>query len=385
VLWARAALPPFVAPVGGDVLAGLERYAGQLLDSGPLPYLLMPFRLMVAPYFAANFGQFFRAIGPALLIIGLHYWWVVRSNVAFEEASVDLSQKTAERVSAMRLGRGLGARAPKKAGRPPFVLQPVGNPLMAVFWKNLISAGHFVTGRAWLMLLWPIIFGGIILKSQFSHGSGLGAAVASLAGMLTAMSLISGPQILRHDLRQDLQASDVLKMFPMRGWQIMLGEVLAPTAMLAGAQWLLLVTAAIFFPSHFGQHLVSLAARLSFALAAAVVLPFVDLMAMLIPNAAVLFFPAWFQLGKEAPRGFETTGQQLILMFGQMLALMLSLLAPAGVSAVIFFGGSYFVGNSAGVVLAGIAAAFTLAVEAGLAIKLLGGVFERFDLSSEVL
>ena len=106
---------------------------------------------------------------------------------------------------------------------------------------------------------------------------------------------------------------------------------------------------------------------------------------MLIPNAAVLFFPAWFQLGKEAPRGFETTGQQLILMFGQMLALALSLLPPAGAFAVIFFLGSYLVGAPASVVLGSVAAALLLAVEAGLAIKLLGDVFERFDLSSEVL
>ena len=72
---------------------------------------------------------------------------------------------------------------------------------------------------------------------------------------------------------------------------------------------------------------IRLALRLSVALAAAMVLPFVDLLALLIPNAAVLFFPAWFQLGKDVPRGFETMGQQLILMFGQMLVLFLGLVA----------------------------------------------------------
>ncbi len=385
VFWARAALPPLGAPPDTDYMAWLAQYAGQVLQSRPLPFLLAPFRLLVAPYFAPNFPQFFIALGPALALIGLHYWWVIRSNVAFEEASVELSQKIAERIAAVRSGNWQAARKPTKAARPPFLLRPAGNPVMAVFWKNLISAGQFVTGRFWFVLLWIVVLAGVILQSQISRGSGLDRGLIVLVAGLLAMSLFSGPQMLRNDLRQDLPATDVLKMFPMRGWQIVLGEVLAPAAVLAGAQWLLLVVGAIFFPDRIAAHSISLFARLSFALAAAVVLPFIDLIAMLIPNAAVLFFPAWFQLGKEAPRGFETTGQQLILMFGQMLALALSLLPPAGAFAVIFFLGSYLVGAPAGVVLGSVAAALLLAVEAGLAIKLLGDVFERFDLSSEVL
>jgi hypothetical protein len=125
--------------------------------------------------------------------------------------------------------------------------------------------------------------------------------------------------------------------------------------------------------------------RIAFTAAAGMVLPFIDLLAVLIPNAAVLYFPAWFQLGKEAPRGFETTGQQLILMFGQILVLVLTLL-PAGLAfAVLFFIVSRLVTVPAGVLLGGIAAAAILAAEAGLGIKLLGGSFERFDLSEEVL
>jgi hypothetical protein len=72
-------------------------------------------------------------------------------------------------------------------------------------------------------------------------------------------------------------------------------------------------------------------------------------------------------------------------MFGQLLTLALSLLPPAAVFTVVFFCASRLLGASAGVASAGIAAALLLAVEAGLAIKLLGGVFERFDSSGEVL
>ena len=68
-------------------------------------------------------------------------------------------------------------------------------------------------------------------------GEGLGFVGLLLPVMMLAMSLFSGPQLLRNDLRQDLPAADVLKMFPMPGWQIVLGEVLAPAAMLAGVSY----------------------------------------------------------------------------------------------------------------------------------------------------
>jgi hypothetical protein len=383
IVWARATLPPL--PSDAQNLAVLADYARQLLRAGPLPYLLFPFRLMVAPYFAKNFVQFLRAMVPALGIIGLHYFWVSRSNVAFEEASLERSRKDADRLAAARSGNWRASRKPQKASRPPFALRPLGNPAVAVLWKNLISAGQYVTARVWLILVWSAVLAFGILRSSASRGGGLQIAILILACMLVAMSLFSGPQMLRNDLRQDLPATDLLKMYPMPGWQIVLGEVLAPAVMLAAVQWLLVIIALIACPPRFEHYAMGLATRLAVAGAALVILPFVDLLAMLIPNAAVLYFPAWFQLGKEVPRGFETTGQQLILMFGQILVLMLSLAPAAVVFAIAYIGISYFVGMAAGVLVGAGGAAIVLAVEAGLGIKLLGGSFERFDLSEEIL
>ena len=41
-----------------------------------------------------------------------------------------------------------------------------------------------------------------------------------------------GPQLLRQDFRQDLPLADLLKTYPLRGWQLALGELLAPAAIL---------------------------------------------------------------------------------------------------------------------------------------------------------
>jgi hypothetical protein len=386
VIWTRYAVPPPPPLVQGTTDSGwLWHYADEIAHSGPLPYVLFPFRLVVAPSFAPNAGQFLLALGPALALMGLLYWWVIRSDVAFEEASVDLSRRTAERVAAVRSGNWRAASKPKKPGRSPFQLRPTGLPAVALLWKNLTSAGRLVTTRAWLLLLWFVIFAGALLHGLTREAGGAGAVLALLALTVAGMSLFWGPQMLRNDLRQDLPATDVLKMFPMPGWQVVLGEVLAPAAILAAVQWLLLLAALILFPNNFQGQTSTLGQRAGFAMAAAIVLPSVDLIALLIPNAAVLFFPAWFHLGKDGPRGFETTGQQLILMFGQLLALALSLLPAAALFTIVFLLTSHFAPVALGVLLGGVVAAALLLVEAGVAIRLLGVVFERFDLSEEVL
>jgi hypothetical protein len=380
--WTRRTLPPFSMPDQMS-LTWLIEYVGRVFESGPIPYLLAPFRLVVAPYFAADWSQFLIALGPALCILLLHYLWVVRSNVAFEEASVEQSRKLADRMAAMRAGNWHAAQRPKKAARQPFALRPGGIPALGLFWKNLISTGQYVTFRLWLILIWSAFAGAMIFQTQSGHGA-VGMFVVFSCAMLMIMSLISGPQLLRSDLRQDLPVADVLKMFPMPGWQVVLGEVLAPAAMLAGAQWVLIVFAAVFCPAQFGHFVVPSGARPGVALAAAVILPCVDLLAVLIPNAAVLLFPAWFQLGKESPRGFETMGQQLILMFGQVLVLLLGLI-PAGIAFAIFFmTGKLLHWPLTGMLLGAVATSAILVVEAAIGIRLLGRLFEKFDLSGDL-
>ncbi|HYG36637.1 MAG TPA: putative ABC exporter domain-containing protein, partial [Clostridia bacterium] len=125
-LWAWRSLPPLEF-LGGEGLPPLDRladYAQQVLTSGPLVYLLFPFRLLVRPYFASDVGSFLLVLGPALLVLGAHYVWVIRSNVAFEEASVEASRRTAEALAAVRAGNWQTANKQRKARKPPFTLHP---------------------------------------------------------------------------------------------------------------------------------------------------------------------------------------------------------------------------------------------------------------------
>ena len=62
-----------------------------------------------------------------------------------------------------------------------------------------------------------------------------------IAAVLMCWSLLLGPQFLRQDFRQDVPLADILKTYPLRGWQLALGELLAPAAVLTGVQWFLLI------------------------------------------------------------------------------------------------------------------------------------------------
>lgn len=378
--WAVRAIPELRSADLAN-LEAIKTYAEQVLVSGPLPYLLFPFRLVVRPYLAPDWGAFGSVAWPALLLLALHYWWVIRSDVAFEEASVEASQKLAERMAAARAGNWQAAGKTFKRKRPPFALGAHGPAPVALLWKNLISAGNAFTLRAFIVLaamICALSFGVRGLAST-SHWLGVAAIFAATLGF---WSLLLGPQILRQDFRQDIQNADVLKFFPLPGWQIALGEILAPTVILTAIHWLLIMVAVTLF-SQFGPEKMSGWLVVGLGAAAAVLLPLLNLISLLIPNAAVLLFPGWLHSGKDAPQGLEATGQRLIFVLGQFIAFLVALLPAGVVFTAIFFLVQWLAGTLLAVAAAALAAAVVLAVEATLGVRLLGWLFERLDLSAE--
>jgi hypothetical protein len=391
VVWAQRTMPEFnwsrlsdagaAANPAERVFDTLSDYAQRVLTSGPALYVLYPFRLLVRPYLARDLPAFLIALGPALLLLLLHYAWVVYSNVAFEEASVEASQKLAVRIAAARAGNVQGAMKKQKGRRALFRLAPTGPPAVALLWKNLISAGQAFTGRLWLI----IIVLGVCLYAGLGnslHSAELFSGLTVLIGVVLGWSLLFGPQLFRQDLRQDLPLADVLKAYPLRGWQIVLGELLAPVAILTAAQWLLVIFGAGFLLHARGMKDGPL--PLAIAFAAVILLPLLDLLLLLIPNAAVLLFPSWIQTGREGPRGIEVTGQRLILMLGQLLVFAVALLPAAIIFLVLFFVIKLALGLAVAVPLASVATAVVLGLEVGLGVMLLGRLFERFDLSVEL-
>jgi len=358
----------------------LKQYFEHVLQTGPAPYLLFPFRLMVRPYLAQNGSAFLSSVWPALLLMLLHYAWVVRSDVAFEEASVEASRKMAERIAAMRAGNWRTSNRQHKIRRPPFALRPTGPPAVALLWKNLISAGQTFTLRLWIILIATSAGASVGLGQTFGK-AGWVASLGMIAAMLIVWSIVFGPQFLRQDFRQDFSFADILKTYPLRGWQIAIGELLAPSVILTCIQWLLLVIGAGLFSQ--AQELVRPSLTLGIALGAAIVLPMINLITLQIPNGAVLLFPAWFQASRDGAHGIEATGQRLVFMLGQLLTVIIALIPAAGFFAGAFFVLQMFLGIGMVIPLASLFAAFILSLEAAVGLMLLGWLFERLDISSE--
>jgi len=379
-LWAKKTLP--AAP---DLSAphldwhSVADYLQSLLTAGPALYLLFPFRLIVRPFLAPDMVTFLATLLPVLLIFALHYLWVIHSDVAFEEASIEASQKFATRRAAMRSGHWHAARPNQKARRAWFRLAPTGPSPTALLWKNLIGVGQIFSPRLWIVLMTIIVVLGISL-GNIGHYRNFSVIAGTLIAAVVGYSLLLGPQLLRLDFRHDLPRADILKTFPLHGWQIALGEVLAPVAVLAVFQWLLLFVGAgllLYLPGK------EKALFLAIAAGALVLLPVLDMVVLLVPNAGVLLFPSWIQTGKDSPRGIETAGQRMIFAFGQMLVLLVALLPPAAVFTGVFLLLRLSLGLAAAVPVASFAAALVLAAEAGLGVMLLGKLFERFDVTEE--
>lgn len=389
MLWAGREIP---APNEKNIesATAVSHYLETIAATAPAVVLLAPFRWVIRPFLWSNNAQAFAwSIGPALGVLIAHYLWVIRGDVAFEEASIEASQRHATRTAAQREGRWQNFR-PARRRRDPFRLSPTGPVAVAILWKNLLSAGQMFSPRVGLvMLIWAVAMG---------SGLGFGASqtawpqvVGMVAGMLAVFTVVLGPQFTRQDFRQDLAAADLLKMYPVRGWQMALGELLAPALILTVVEWVLILLSAALLIGGQGEGWSDHSSGYGFthtslAISAAILVAPLNLVSLLIPNAAALLLPAWFAgpAAGGAARGIEVMGQRLIFLLAQFLALVVAVLPAllAGFLVYTLVALPYLPGAAAMPITA-VMAAFVFLAEAASGMALLGHWFETYDLSSE--
>ena len=362
---------------------GLELYLAAQLQAGPLPWLLVLPRFVVTPYFATDNSAFLLALGPALALLVLHYFWVVHTEVSFEEASIARAEKRAASRRRAQLGDWRGQNAGPKAQREPFRLLESGRPEVAFLWKNLLSTSGFFRPRVLAVVLAVVLVGSGWLVGQ-PQMQAARLFTLMMFVILLSLTVLVGPLMARQDLRADLPNSDILKTYPLRGWQIVLGETLAPLAILSSFIWVCLFACAWLLPGDkFAWLTPSL--RAAAAVGLGVLAPPLVAIQLLVPNAAAVIFPAWAQsAGDRTERGIEVIGQRIIFVAGQLLITLIAVI-PAVLSAVLVVAiTAWLVGPVVAGVLA-VAVVFSLlAYEAWLGVRWLGGRFEQFDLSAEL-
>ena len=359
----------------------LSAYLDSVLLAGPAPWLLLPFRVVVRPYFAADWAAFAHALWPALGLLALHYWWVLRADVSFEEASISLAQKRSALIAARQKGDLRVKLAPRSAKVPAFPLRPLGWKPVAFVWKALLYSGGRGTLRMWsIVFAAALALGAALMWLRPSDGFSLTLGIVGSSVFIFVLfgNVTSGASYLR----QDLVAMDLLQTFPIRGWQVVLGQLFAQAALGALVQWAALLLAGLGLAGL--PALVEARGGEIFATSTALALlalPF-NLAMMIIPAGTLLLWPGWFKGGPQAA-GFETAGLRIILMLGQVLAMGGALVVPALAAGAVWFAALYFHAGAWWIPLAGAAAALVLAGEAWLGILGLGALFERFDVSAE--
>jgi ABC-2 type transport system permease protein len=326
--------------------------------------------------------HFLRAVPYSLGLLLLHWVWLVRMQVPFEEAAVGAAELRA------REGRGPGRRGRVQLRPAPFRLAPTGRPEVALLWKNLI-AGRRLGALSFLgvtLALGAVLAG--VLVSGAGGGAGgrlvfVAAVCVGLAGFLTVL----GPGSLRVDLRLDLPKLELLRALPLRGAQVVAGELLAPGLLLALLQAALLVLGFGLSASESIPGL-PLAVRAAATLGLLPLLPAITLAGLLVQNVAVVLFPSWMPVATagqvEPARGIEVFGQRLLMLAGTLVALAVGLLPASLVGLAVGWALRGLLGPWALVPAGWVAAALLLAGVA-LGVLALGRAFDRLDVSGEAL
>ncbi len=337
--------------------------------SGPLHWLLLPSHWLLAPLLAPDWAALSLAMLPAIALLALHYYCVIRLDAVYQKRFIDLPAGSDRDSAALR-----AASDQQRSRRPPFILKESGAPWIALLWKNLISSA-FANVRMWAGLLGIAMI--LAIFCARSNGGAVQLIIGVLSGFAIVWSVFAGAQICRQDFRQDLLRADLLKTFPLRSWQVALGELLAPWCILTFLQWLsLLVAAACLARVAPPQQLVM------GVLVAAIFLPLLDMLLLMIANATALLLPTWVLL---SGRGFEVFGQRMLLTIGQLLALLLCLLPTTLVFALGVVLSKLFFSLQIALFAGLLATTPVLLLELFAGLNLVGKCFERLDLSTELL
>ena len=356
----------------GSFLSALATVA-----EGPLPSaLLYPFRLLVAPLAAETLAAWGRAVLPAIGLLLAHYVWVGRADAAFEDAAVEESLRRARRLASRAAEPRRSVIHARVAA--PYRLGTDGPPAEAIFWKNLAAVVR--TGRPRAAAITLGLAGAVLAVLSFRAQAHLAEIVAVFSAMWAGFLVVVGPQWIRSDLRGDLPKLDLLRTYPIRGESLVAAEVASSTVVLTLLQ---LGIASLAYLGLLGNRTMEpgLDVRTAALLGAAVLLPAVNLLGLLIQNGAAVLFPSWVHLGTARPGGVEALGQNMLALMGHLVVLAVALVPPA--TAGLF--GMWLLRPVMGwwsLVPAGVVTLALIGLEAALAIRWLGREFERIDPST---
>ena len=377
IVWAALAALPEVRAAGDSRAAlGVLREA---LKQPPATIALAPFNALLGPFLATTPADWLKRIVLALLVLIAHYFWVMRSNSAFYEASAEASSRMAEIRANVRAGKRVRWRdlrgKREKVRAPWFPLGFSGEPAVAILWKNILYSTRSLSFTLPVMMALmsaPFAVMGYVEHRLSGALLGAGSAMLAVAGIVT----FTGPLSFRNDFRMDLTRIELLRSLPLQGVRMALAEVGASTVAMTATQATLVIAGATLVLSSGFQPFARYAAL--YVIPVLLIVPAFNAIGLGFQNAVALLYPAWVQLGAETPGSVEFMGQQvlnvLVSVFMRIIALILPLLIAGVAGAALRRLG--VVGLTSAALLGGAA----LYGEAYLLIAWLGHRYDQLDL-----
>ena len=311
------------------LLAG--RLAVQAVLNEPIVHALTwPIRAATGPAFSHSPMAWVLAMPGALLVLGLHYVWILRDPQPFEELAVGSSARFADRVARMRRGSSTPIL---RSSRLKWELALQGHPAFAIAWKNITAAIRTFRPRSLMLAI--IIIAVIAIVSGRSDGSidlevsPMRSAVVTTFLSVFVAAVLTAPAWFRLDLRHDLAHLAFLKTVPLPAHTIIATEIITAAAITTVGMALLFSLPAFFLLQSVGGPLgtVGLAGALT---GGTIALGGVNLLHITLYNAVALWLPAWVPLnqGGASTGGASVVGQVYITLIGILTSLALLLAAP---------------------------------------------------------
>ncbi len=325
--------------------------------------------------------QLAAACGALLVFGAILLELAARINIAFEEASIQASAKSAKRRAFMREGR-IGSRVTFPRFPPPFRIPPRSRPEVAIYWKNLTAGLRISSPWLLIMLAVSLYFLG---QAFVTSDQGLRMSMAGLALFMAAMFPFLGSAVFTQDMRLDLARIELLKSYPIAGERLVAAEIAGPLTFVAAVEILLLTVSMIILHVSNVPEKAAFLASPQFVIIALIFATPICAAQLLIRNAVPILLPGWAMRAPDEQRGFIVMGQRVLMTAGNLLVLLFVLLPAACiVGPSLFIAERWFHGSAGVVAIATVPAAALLFFEVWLGIRFLGAQFEKIDVTNEV-
>lgn len=307
------------------------RVAMQAFLNDPLVHALVwPIRAVTTPTFAPDAGAWLLAMPAAVLLLLLHYGWILLDPQPFEELAAGSSARFADRVASMRRG---GSLTRLKPSRLRWDLALSGPPAIALVWKNVTAAVRTFRPRALVIAIMIIVIIAVVSGSSGeaadASGGAMRSAIATTFFSVFVAAVLTAPAWFRLDLRHDLAHLAFLRTAPLAAHTIVATEVITAALIITAGMAMLFGPPAYFLLQGIGGPLGR--TGLAFALLAGIlVLGGINLLHVTLYNAVALWLPAWVPLnqGGATTGGAAVVGQVYITLIGIMISLGVLLAAP---------------------------------------------------------